>query len=180
MIVGALLLSGLMIFATFDFSKSYSRLVETSDSHIQLRKDARELMDASDYLTERVQHFANSGDINYLDEYFAEALESKRREEAISKLSAATGNSDAVKKLEDALYYSMKLMNREYRAMKLILEAQGLTTDHTEVNNVTLTAYELAMSPEEKMQRAMSIVTDSEYFNYERLHRGARKNGGFH
>ena len=46
-------------------------------------KAARELMDASDYLTENVQRFTVLGDRQYLDDYFTEAFETRRRSRAI-------------------------------------------------------------------------------------------------
>ena len=57
LIIGAVLISGLMLFSTFHLSAGFRDLTETSEQQIQLRKAARELMDASDYLTEKVQRF---------------------------------------------------------------------------------------------------------------------------
>jgi hypothetical protein len=43
-------------------------------------------MKASDYLTEMVQRFTVDGNMEYLDGYFTEAVETNRREKAISKM----------------------------------------------------------------------------------------------
>ena len=57
LIIGAVIMSGLMFFSTFRLSGSFRRVTEASEQQIELRKAARELMDASDYLTEKVQRF---------------------------------------------------------------------------------------------------------------------------
>ena len=113
MVTGAVLISIIMLYSTFDLFSSYRTLSEASTEHIKLRKDVRELMDASDYLTERVQRFTVEGNTQYLNEYFSEAFSEHHREKAISKLSERTNNKVAVKKLEMALANSIELMNRE-------------------------------------------------------------------
>ena len=88
MIIGAAIISAVMFLSTYHLTQSFRHLTETSEQQIELRKAARELMDASDYLTEKVQRFTVDGDMRFLTEYFAEAFESQHREEAIKKMSA--------------------------------------------------------------------------------------------
>ena len=52
--IGVLVIAGVMLFLTYHLSISFRRLAEAAEQQIGLRKDARELMDASDYLTEKV------------------------------------------------------------------------------------------------------------------------------
>jgi len=75
-----------MFYSTFHLAVSFQRLTHATEEQIELRKAARELMDASDYLTEKVQRFTVQGDTKFLDEYFTEAFETNRREEAIEEL----------------------------------------------------------------------------------------------
>jgi CHASE3 domain sensor protein len=123
LIIGAVIISALMLFSTFHLTKNFKNLTEASEQQIELRKAARELMDASDYLTEKVQRFTVMGDRRFLDEYFEEALIANHREEAVQKMSEGKGAGEALLKLEKAMDGSLELMNREYYAMKLVIEA---------------------------------------------------------
>ena len=165
LIIGAVAIAALMILTTYHLSTSFSRLAETSEQQIELRKAARELMDASDYLTEKVQRFTIHGDVRFLDDYFTEALENNRREEAIDRMSAGTGTEKALETLQHALDASMALMDREYYAMRLVLDAKGVT-DYPEVlRSVTLTPEDAALSPEKKVALAIDMVHDDGYYD---------------
>ncbi|MBQ6126634.1 MAG: hypothetical protein IJI77_06420, partial [Erysipelotrichaceae bacterium] len=99
LIIGAVAISALMLYSTFQLTGSFKNLTEDSEQQIELRKAARELTDASDYLTEKVQRFTVIGDSRFLDEYFEEALTANHREEAIQKMSEGKGTSEALTKL---------------------------------------------------------------------------------
>lgn len=164
LVVGAVLLSGLMVYSTYRLTASYRNLVNTSEQHIELRKAARELMDASDYLTEKVQRFAVSGEILHMQAYFDEMIHMQRREEAIETINGNTENTAAIEKLHDALEISNTLVKREYYAMRLVIEAKEETDIPPMLQKVTLSAEDQALSSEEKMQRAAEIVFDDEYY----------------
>lgn len=164
MVTGAVLISIMMLYSTFDLFSSYRSLSEASTEHIKLRKDARELMDASDYLTERVQRFTVEGNTQYLNEYFSEAFSEHHREKAISKLSERTNNKVAVKKLEMALANSIELMNREYYAMKLVIEAKGYEDYPELLRDIEITSKDKLLSSDEKMYLATKMVLDDEYY----------------
>ena len=164
LIVGAIVISALMFYSTYHMSASFRNLTRTSEQQIELRKAARELMDASDYLTECVQRFTVLGDRQFLDGYFKEAFETRRREEAISKMSEGVGNNAALTALQSAMDSSLELMNREYYAMRLVSEAQGYTDYPDELKNVELSKEDSSLSPAEMMQRASVMVHDEEYY----------------
>ena len=164
MIVGAIVLSGVMFFSTYHLSTSYQELTTAAERHIELRKDARKLMDASDYLTEKVQRFTLEGEKRFLDEYFEEAFDTKRREEAITKMTNVAGNTKALKKLKAAMKNSKELMNREYYAMRLVIDAKGYKIERKELRNVKISEQDQALSSAEKMHRATEVVIDSEYY----------------
>lgn len=165
MIIGTVITAGLMFFSTIHLATGFRNLTETSEQVIELRKDAIELMDGSDYLTECVQRFAVLGDRSFLDAYFEEAFQAKHREEAVAKMADGVGNTAALDKLRSALAGSLELMNREYYAMKLVADAKGYTDCPDEVLNVKLSEEDEALSPAEKMQRASSIVHDDGYYS---------------
>ena len=113
LIIGAVIVSGLMILFTFQLTASFHALTNVSEQQVELARAARELMDASDYLTEKVQRFTVQGEMQFLEEYFTEALESKRREEAIDKMSEGSGSEAALQRLQTAMDYSLELLMRQ-------------------------------------------------------------------
>ena len=163
-IIAALIISGLMFYSTFSLTASTNRLTEAGENQIALDKAAHELMEASDYLTERVQRFTVAGDRRFLDEYFTEAFVTMRREEAIEKMSGAPGSGPALEQLQKAMGESRELMDREYYAMRLVADAKGYTDLPAELTAVKLSGKDDALSPEEKMQHATEMVLDDEYY----------------
>lgn len=164
LIIGAVIISGLMFYATYDLSRSFRYLTETAEEQITLRKAARELMEASDYLTEKVQRFSVQGDIHFLNEYFEEAFEANHREEAIATMSGGNGTEAALEKLQVAMDSSVALMNREYYAMRLVIEAKGYTDYPEKLKYVKLSNEDMALAPEGKMHLAAKMVHDEEYY----------------
>ena len=106
-------LSAMLVLSTFHLTSTFRKVTDASEEHMKLEKAALELMEASDYLTESVQRYTINGDSRFLDQYFEEAFESKRREEAISKMNADPNTQIAAKPLERALEESVKLMDME-------------------------------------------------------------------
>ena len=50
LIIGAVIISGLMLLFTFKLTASFQSLTDSSERQAELAQAARELMDASDYL----------------------------------------------------------------------------------------------------------------------------------
>ena len=169
LVIGAVIMAGLMLYATVHLSTDFSHIAQASEQRIELRKAARELMDASDYLTESVQRFAVLGDRRFMDDYFAEAFENNRREEAINKMSAGAGAEAAVSHLRQAMDGSLQLMSREYYAMRLVIDAKGYT-DYPEIlEAVALSPEDKALTPEKKMLRAVEMTHDDAYYDQKNL-----------
>jgi diguanylate cyclase (GGDEF)-like protein len=169
LVIGAVIISGLMFYSTYHLSVSFKNLTNTSEEQIELRKAARELMDASDYLTEKVQRFTIDGDMKFLEEYFDEAFKANHREEAIAKMSKGTDNEAALEKLQAAMDSSVALMDQEYYAMRLVIEAKGYTDYPSVLRNVALTGKDRKLSPQKKMRRATEMVLSDEYYEQKEL-----------
>ncbi len=164
MVAVMVIMSLIVGYVTFHQMSTFTKLTDATEEHMALEKAAHELMDASDYLTENVQRFTINGDMRYLEQYFTEAFESNRREEAIRKMNIDERTQAARKKLEEALENSVKLMEREYYAMRLVIEAKGYK-DYPEVlDSVELSNEDLLLSPEDKIRRATALVLDDEYY----------------
>ncbi len=143
---------------------SFKALEDSTGTYIKLEERASTLMDASDYLTEQVQCYAVIGERVYMDNYFTEAFETRRREKAINDMEAVLPDSLALYELKDSMRHSEALMQREYYSMKLVLEAQGDTDIPDVLKSVELTEEDALLSPAEKMELAKSMVHDNEYY----------------
>ncbi len=164
LVVIAIVISALIVYSTFHLSASFRRLTVATDEYIDLQKAAAELMDASDYLTEKVQRFTVNGNTQYMFEYFTEAFETNRREGAISTMSKDPDCAEALAQLQQAMDASKELMTQEYYAMRLVIEAKGYTEYPSILDSVELTAEDAALSPEEKMRLATETVLNEEYY----------------
>ncbi len=172
LIVAAVVLSCLMVWSTIRLSQSFRTLSQATDEYIFLEKAAYDLMDASDYLTEKVQRFTIDGDLTYMDEYFTEAFETQRREEAVAKMGSDSDAGEAYRLLQAALDASVRLMDREYYAMMLVVEAKGYTGYPDALSETVLTPEDASLSPEEKMKRATETVLGEEYYQLKDVIRG--------
>ena len=95
MVVAAIAMTAIMVYSTYHLTGSFLNLSEATDSHITMEKAANELMDASDYLTEKAQRFASTGNMQFVEEYFVESEETERREKALDKMKDAPGYETA-------------------------------------------------------------------------------------
>ena len=69
----SLVVTGLLLAATFFTFRVYYFLSGATDDYIILSESAAGLLQASDYLTEEVQSYSVTGDRVHLDNYFYEA-----------------------------------------------------------------------------------------------------------
>ena len=164
LIVIAVILSCLLLYSTYRLTSSFMRVRYASDENIKLETAVHELMEASDYLTEMVQRFTIYGDSRFMNQYFMEAFASKRREKALSELKTDPDAAEAVERLQAALDHSVRLMDREYYAMRLVIEAKNIKEYPVQLKNIRLRDEDAALSPEDKMHLATEMVLDEEYY----------------
>ena len=163
LIIFAVVVSAVMIIATFHFSKKSSMLAEISAQQVELRKVALDLMDASDYLTDNVQRFTIYGDMRFLENYFTEAFDKGRREKAVKKMSTNSNTKEALYYLKNAMEISMNLMNREYYAMRLVIDALGYTDYPDLLKSIEISPADASLSRDEKIKRAVDLVHNDGY-----------------
>ena len=173
LIVATFLVAAGLLIATFHSSEEFTYLAESTNEYVDMQKSATELMEASDYLTEMVQRFTLAGEREYLDAYFEEAEITQRREKAVEALATNSKEHEALLKLQAALNESIELMEREYYAMKLVVEATGLNSYPQVISEVTLSSEDAALSPDVKMQRAREMVLGREYYDQKNLIRSS-------
>lgn len=165
MVFVAILVSGILIFFTYSSSKNSQSLSGATQEYITLHDAADELMDASDYMTEMAQRFTDRGDRKFLNAYFQEAFTTRRREEALEIMNRYSGTEAVRAEVKNALKESISLMDREYYSMRLVIEAQGYTNYPEPLDRVTLKAADVALTAEEKMDLAQSMLLDEEYYS---------------
>ncbi len=165
LIITVVITSGIVIFMTFRLTNTFQRLSEAEELHTELGNAAHELMDASDYLTESVQRFTVNGDMRFLEQYFTEAFESNRREEALERMNVDQNTSSALQQLKEAMNHSVNLMNQEYYAMRLVIEAKGYT-DYPEIlDTVEISPEDADLPEDQKIRRATELVLNDDYYD---------------
>ena len=161
----AIIITVILLIAMHQTTLIYEETHNATRNLFSLRKSAYELQQASDYLTEQIRYFVTSGDKAYLDDYFEEANTTKRRDNALSNLKANQGDTVAFYNLNEAMRESLDLMNDEYYAARLIVDANGydISTYPEEIQNVTLPSWIASLSTDEKKEEAEKIVFGKDY-----------------
>ena len=149
-------------------NETYRSLSEATTSYITCEEAASDMKAASNYLTAQVRQFVITHDVNYLDNYFTEADETCRRDAAVQVLDEYAGSSQAHNYLEESQRLSLELMGIEYRAANLVLSATNEKANKGADTLATapLSAEDAALSNEQKLQLAMSLVFGDEYQEY--------------
>ena len=165
MAFATLFISVLLLVATFMVKSGYSKMRTDTESYIRWEKDADDLQRGSDYLTEQVRCFVETGKRVYLDNYFEEATITNRRENALQSIHDYLGDGPAYTSLKTAMDESIALMDREYYAMRLTVAAFGYDfRDFPEAIQRVELSEEDALLPAEKQARlARDKVFDDVY-----------------
>ncbi|MCI9147457.1 MAG: GGDEF domain-containing protein [Hungatella sp.] len=171
MIVAAAVLYAVLIYATFQVSVKYEKLIKTTEEYISCEKDAGLVREGSDYLTEQVRLYAITAKPEYMEAYFTEKDVSRRREKALEEMGELGNSAQAYEFLQKALDNSNRLAEREIYAMRLIAQSQGYPLESLpqEVAQVELLEEDSHISPEEMAGKGQSMVFDSEYQNAKEL-----------
>lgn len=164
LIVVTVVVFALTLVSVFMLTSTFSSLSDATKEHIELEKAAYALMDASDYLTVNVQRFTVEGDRLFMDNYFNEAFNNNRREQAIEKMSEDSNSGEALKKLQAAMDASMELMNQEYYAMRLVIEAKKIDDYPDILKNIVLSKDDTGLSNEDKIRKATTMLLGDEYY----------------
>lgn len=158
-----------VLFLAFSFwaNKEFQVLQTTTEKYISCESAAKNLQDGSDYLTEQVRLYVTTGEQRYLENYFTEANETRRRENALEDLKTYFDGTQAFEELQKALNDSQELMHTEYQAMRLMLEAEEINEEDwpEEIKRVVLTSEDQQLTSEAKIALAQQLVDNDEYQN---------------
>ena len=157
-----------LIISNYQSSDSYNTLSVAVDEYVACQKEADDLMDASDYLTEQVRAFASTGDRQYLDNFFTEVNETRRRDAALERFEADLAGTEAYRYLSKALEQSTSLEQIEYYSMVLRVASDGMDlTEFPEVlQKISLTAEDQKLYSEQKADQALEILYNDTYLSY--------------
>ena len=152
----------------FRAHSTYDAFQEATEEYISCRQAADQIHEASEYLTNEVRAYTFSGDIKHVNNYFNEAKVTKRREQALKIIKEYVQDESKSVYLDNAVSESKLLMNIEYYAMRLRLEADGVSEDKfpEEIKKVGLNAKDIKLSDAEKTELAKELVHNNEYDDY--------------
>ena len=169
-VVLTLLIVLLFLFGTQRTYQANRDLNEATEKYVACEMAATALKQGSDNLTTQVRLYTITGDQTYLRAYFAEVA-THHREQAVDTLEHYLSDTEAYRFLEDALECSVELMDLEYYAMVLVLDAtdgqieQGMEA----LRNVRLRSEDEALDASGKMALAVSLMHGEGYLRYDAI-----------
>ena len=140
-----------------------SASAEAHDHHIECTQAANDLQLASDLLATDARLYVSTGDLHYLFGYLIEANDVDRRGHAVQTISSYLEGTEAHEDLLLANELSQALSEREYYAMRLMADSQGVTELPQELHDVQLSAHDAALDTTAKQELAQDMLLGSEY-----------------
>ena len=159
-----------LLIADFSITNGYQRMEEASDRYLEAQSAATDMESGSDYLTDRVRCFVVTGDIEYVEDFYEEINEVKRRDRAIEKMETLMGKSeeDALASLKKALSFSNELIELENYAIRLVVES-GKYDDSkipAEIKAIKIKPEDKDLTPRQLKEKAQTIVFDNNYMHH--------------
>ena len=163
-VVLTLLVALLFLFGVQRAYQANRDLNEATEKYVVCEMAATTLKQGSDNLTNQVRLYTVTGDPAYLRAYFAEVA-AQHREQAVETLERYLSDTEAYRFLEDALECSVELMDLEYYAMILVLDATGgqIEPGMEALQDVRLRPEDEALDASGKMALAVSLVRGEGY-----------------
>ena len=136
-------------------------------NYVVCKENDDRFVNGSKNLTNQVRVFVVNYDRKYADNYFREINSTRSRENAFDELVKRTNNKEYLSHMEKALELSKELEEREIYAMRLVVDAKGylLESFALQLRETSLSPEDAALSSEEKLELAESMVTDYKYEN---------------
>lgn len=171
MMAAAFIFYVLILYITIQVSKNYDSLTQNITVYTMCSQDADSLEKASDYLTEQVRLYVMTTDSEYMNAYIEELYVTMRREHALEDLQIHNINKESLSYLQQALNESNELAVTELYAIRLVGEAVGYTSDTfpDSLKNVQLSDEDAALSSDAKLQKARTLVFNTDYLHAKEL-----------
>ena len=154
-----------LIGATIQSSQRYNAMMFATENYIACERNAGLVEEGSDYLTEQVRLYTVTKDTEYVENYFNEVYNIRRRDMALEQMKGYSVSEDISGYLQTALDYSNRLMTDEIYAMKLIAQAEEMDRNELpdDVWNMELTKDDYDLKPDEMIAKAQNMVFSSAY-----------------
>ena len=162
----AFLTAAALFLADRQVNYGYENIQQANDRNFQAEKVTNDLAVTSDYLTDRVRCYVSTYERPYMEDFITEVTETRRRDKAVEALEGLLGdrNHEAYDSLAHALERSDDLVQDEFLAMRLVLEANQ-DSDIPEVlqNLPAFDAALQALTSDEKKEKAQDLVFGERY-----------------
>lgn len=165
MMVVSCILYLFLIEATIQSSQRYNAMMDATENYIACSRNAGLIEEGSDYLTEQVRLYTVTKSTEYVDNYFNEVYQTRRRDVALEQMREFNVSDEISGYLQTALDYSNRLMTDEIYAMRLIAQAEETNENALpdDVWNMELTEDDYNLEPEEMVAKAQEMVFGSVY-----------------
>ena len=165
MMVVSCILYLFLIGATIQSSQRYNAMMDATENYIACSRNAGLIEEGSDYLTEQVRLYTVTKNPEYVENYFNEVYQTRRRDVALEQMREFNVSDEISGYLQTALDYSNRLMTDEIYAMRLIAQAEEMDGNvlPDDVWNMELTEDDYNLEPEEMEAKAQEMVFGSVY-----------------
>lgn len=165
MMVVSCILYLFLIEATIQSSQRYNAMMDATENYIACSRNAGLIEEGSDYLTEQVRLYTVTKNPEYVENYFNEVYQTRRRDVALEQMREFNVSDEISGYLQTALDYSNRLMTDEIYAMRLIAQAEEADGNEIpdDVWNMELTEDDYNLEPEEMEAKAQEMVFGSVY-----------------
>jgi diguanylate cyclase (GGDEF)-like protein len=164
------LVSILLLLASYNISESYKRQQDATEAYISGQILANQLKQGSDNLTTDVRSFVVTGKTKFLEYYCKELTELKTYDNAYNELKPLLKEDNLLSSLKMINDYEDKLKQSEAKAILMAMDYYGITDQKYRdcLGDYSLTSYEEGLSLEDKHNKAISLAFggDSELVHY--------------
>ena len=162
-IVVALLLAVATIFMTRSVVSSGAQVYKTNETYQSCQNALDDFQRSSDFLTAESRDFIRTGDLTHVTGYNDDIGPNDRRSRALETLRNSSNSPEVTEALERAKQLSVDLSQTELYAMRLAANARGTTGLPSTVSTVAITPEDLALSPEQQLEKAKVLVAGDDY-----------------
>ena len=165
MVIIAVFITVLLVYATYASIGSYDGLREATDQYIACQQAAKTFQEGSDYLTNECRFFAVTGDIEHARNFVEEVEVTCRREKAVDDIDHYMVEAQSYQYLIEGLERSNALMEVECYAMRLAADVFGIEESELpdRLREITPTPEDAALDTEPKRARVMYLLFGEEY-----------------
>ena len=148
-----------------DTTERYNDMEKATEEYIGCQNDVNVIWDVINDLSERARNFVVTGSPEEVILYFNEIQVQKSRDLALESIKSRLVDEQTLKHLDTALKLCDRMMTTQYYAMRLSIEAyeQDVAKYPTLLQDVKISAADLALSHAEQKMKAIGMLFDKDY-----------------